>query len=439
MFNQSREKLEATEMCDRPLGEEPLEDSLDVRGSRPFDAADDRVLEASRTGRRSYPRLSVLYVINSLGAGGSERSLAEMLPGLVGLGVRPIVTCLRQRNTGVQDEVRANGIEVRVLRGGAFVEHVRELRDIVRSKHIDLVHTSIFESDLAGRLAAAGTGVPVLTTLVNTTYEPVRRADPRIVPWKLEGIRVIDGWTARHLTSHFHAVGRAVKVSASKALRIPLDQITVIERGRDPIRLGTPSPMRRSVARKRLGIQNEHVLVNLGRHEFQKGQEHLLEAIRLLRSDGRGTLLLIAGRSGASTRDLLRLQAQRGLQGTVRFLGHRDDVPELLASADVFVLPSLYEGMSGALIEAMALGLPIVASDIDAVREEVEEGGNALLVPPASPHELAKAIGALLHDRKRARSFGLRSREIFEERFTLDRSIGRMRRLYKDIVERTGR
>ena len=399
----------------------------------------DRAMGPPGGDRNFIPSLSVLYVINGLGTGGSERSLAELLPGLVERGVRPIVACLRRRDIGVQEEVRSSGVEVRFLKGAMLVDRVRELRAAIRSEGVNLVHTSIFESDLVGRLAARGTGVPVLTTLVNTTYDPVRRADPDIAPWKLEAIRFIDGWTARHLTDHFHAVGRAVKISGSRALGVPLNRITVIERGRDPGRLGAPSRERRSLARQRLQIGSQDVLINVGRHEFQKGQVHLLEAVRLLRSQGRRILLLLAGRSGGMTGELKRLKAEHGLQGEVRLLGHRDDVPELLAAADLFVLPSLYEGMSGVLIEAMALGLPILASDIDAVCEEVEEGGNALLVPPASPGELATAIGALLDDRERARSFGLRSREIFEERFTLDRSVGRMHRLYKDIVERTVR
>ena len=118
----------------------------------------------------------------------------------------------------------------------------------------------------------------------------------------------------------------------------------------------------------------------------------------------------------------------------MRFLGHRDDVPDLLAAADLFAFPSLYEGTGGAAIEAMALGLPIVTSDIDAMREVVDDRRNALLVPPHAPGPLADAIAALLDDPARRLAFGASSREIFEARFTLERSTRAMVELYRRLV-----
>lgn len=119
----------------------------------------------------------------------------------------------------------------------------------------------------------------------------------------------------------------------------------------------------------------------------------------------------------------------------VRFLGFVEDVPEILAAADIFVLPSLYEGLPGALIEAMALGLPIVAADIDATREILEPGRNAILVPSASPSHLAGAILRFLREEETRRGFGLRSRSIFEERFTLDGSVRHMVAMYESVLE----
>jgi glycosyltransferase involved in cell wall biosynthesis len=113
----------------------------------------------------------------------------------------------------------------------------------------------------------------------------------------------------------------------------------------------------------------------------------------------------------------------------------------VLAAADLFAFPSLFEGLGGSLIEAMALGLPIVASDLPAVREVLEQGneGNATLVPPGMSEPLAEAIDDLLSDRSKAERHGGRSRRIFEERFTLDRSIDQMAGLYRAMVaDRTG-
>jgi glycosyltransferase involved in cell wall biosynthesis len=103
-------------------------------------------------------------------------------------------------------------------------------------------------------------------------------------------------------------------------------------------------------------------------------------------------------------------------------------------SADVFAFPSVYEGLGGAVIEAMALGLPIVCSDIPALREVVQEGQNALLFPPGHHRELAKALASLLDDREKAARFGLRSEQIFADRFTVERSARGMIELYGRVV-----
>jgi glycosyltransferase involved in cell wall biosynthesis len=117
----------------------------------------------------------------------------------------------------------------------------------------------------------------------------------------------------------------------------------------------------------------------------------------------------------------------------IHMLGHRDDIPDILAAADLFVFPSLYEGLGGAVIEAMALGLPIVASDIDAVSEVVEAGRNALLVKPAAPAALAAAMTRVLDDAALRMEFGARSRQIFEKRFTVERSTARMVAFYETV------
>jgi glycosyltransferase involved in cell wall biosynthesis len=122
------------------------------------------------------------------------------------------------------------------------------------------------------------------------------------------------------------------------------------------------------------------------------------------------------------------------LERHIRFLGHRDDVPEVLAASDLFVFPSLYEGLPGAVMEAMALGLPIVAADIEPVRELVEDGRNALLVKAEAPNELATAIERMLADPAAAYSFGRHSRSIFEERFTLGAGIARAAELYRSVA-----
>ena len=379
-------------------------------------------------------RLKVLFLIDSLQAGGAERSLAEMLPGLHELGIDPVVTCLRRSPDSVEGLVRGR-FDLRFIEARGGPGRVRAVRTLIRSERPALVHTTLLQSDLVGRVAAVGTRTPVLTSLVNISYDPIRFRDPRIRPWVFRKVQAIDSWTARKLTAHFHAITESVKVHAVEALRIPADRITVIERGRDGGRLGAPSKARRRAARRKLGIgPNDEVVVTVGRQEYQKGQRYLLEAVEHLAATRPKLILLVAGRPGAASPELEALRARPPIADRTRFLGHLDDVTEALAAADVFAFPSLFEGLGGSLIEAMALGLPIVASDLPAVREVVEAGKNATLVPPGRATPLGDAIGVLFDDRSRGAAFGARSRRLFEERFTLDRSTRRMSALYREIL-----
>jgi glycosyltransferase involved in cell wall biosynthesis len=398
----------------------------------------DSPLAGARRILRHRP-LSVLYVIDSLGAGGSERSLAELLGPMARARVRPTIALLTRRE-GVERQVIDAGFDVRFIRSDSRMGRIREIRALIASERPDIVHTTLFNSDLAGRVGAAGLRIPVVSSLVNTSYDPVRLRDPNVRPMRLRLVRILDGWTARHLTRHFHAVTRAVKEAAVRDLRISPERITVIERGRDPVRLGVPGALRRERARERIGLSLEDdVLVSVGRQEFQKGHRYLIEAMVELSRVRPKAILLIAGPQGHASKELERLWRETELGDQVRFLGFVEDIPGILAAADLFVFPSLYEGLPGALIEAMAVGLPIVASDIDATQEVLEPGRNAILVPSASPSHLAAAVLRLLCEEETRRAFGLRSRAIFEERFTLDASVQRMMEMYESVVEGMGR
>lgn len=382
---------------------------------------------------------SVMFVINGLGTGGSERSVAELIPHLRDAGIEPSFACLHRRSEGVQAAVEASGVRVHYLdRARSPLARARRLRRMISlGGGADLVHTVHFESDLAGRLAARGLRPRVVCSLVGMPYARARRTDPNLRCSRLEAVRWVDGWTGRRLVDRFHAVSDSVKQAAIVALGIPAERVTVIRRGRDPSRLGEPGLERRRRVRAALGLAPDaEVIITVGRQEHPKGLRHLLAAAARLLPTRPRAVLLLAGREGNTSAELRQLTVRLGLGAErVRFLGHRDDVPDLLAAADVFALPSLYEGLPGALIEAMALGLPAVASDIPAVHEVVEPGRSALLVPAAEPEPLAAALNSLVADPARARALGARGREIFFQKFTLERYAREMIDLYLGLLE----
>lgn len=379
--------------------------------------------------------MRVVLVINSLGAGGTERSTAVLLPRLRDLGIDPIVVCLLHRDEGDERRVIDEGFDVRFLRAANLAGRVREVRGILRDVRPALVHTAIFEADVIGRLAAAGTGIPVLTSLVNTPYDAARRDDPNVAGWKLGVVRTVDAWSGRSLTAHFHAVTEGVADDAVATLGIPRTRITVVERGRDPAELGERTEQRRSRVRASLDIDHDaEVVFAAGRQEYQKGHVHLLAAVRALAPDRPHLVTLIAGRTGNATTAIDTARREHHLGSRVRLLGHRDDVADLLVAADVFVLPSLYEGTAGAAIEALALELPVVATRVAGTRGVLVDRENALLVPPGDDRRLAAAIAETLDAPELARERAARGRTMFEERFTLDRSARRMADLYAEVA-----
>ena len=378
--------------------------------------------------------MRVLHAIDSLGSGGAERSLCDLLPIFRAAGIDSAVVCGIDRGGSIRDEVLRQGVSVHIVGTNRLVALAR-MRQRVADWRPHIVHTTLFESDILGRVASFGTSARVLTSLVSTTYDGVQLADARVRPVKLRAAKTVDRLTAQHLTDHFHAISHAVKDSAITHLGLEPEQVTVIERGRDLTRLGRPSDQRRSEARARLAIPADaDVVLNVGRQEPAKGHATLVEATAKLATRRPGVVLLQVGREGKETARLRRL-ASHAPEGVVRFLGHRDDVGGLLAAADVFVFPSVYEGLGGSVLEAMAMRVPVVASHIPALSEVLDDGRAGELVPVGDPSALAQAIEHVLDHRDEAARMAERAERIFFERFTLERSAARMVELYDKVLE----
>jgi glycosyltransferase involved in cell wall biosynthesis len=210
--------------------------------------------------------------------------------------------------------------------------------------------------------------------------------------------------------------------------------VVVVHRSREPARLGQSGEARRQAARHALGLEGARIVLNVGRQAPQKGQVHLVDAFAEVVGTHTDAVLLVAGARGPSTPTLEARVVEHGVADRVRLLGHRDDVPDLLAAADVFAFPSLYEGLGGAVLEAMALGTPIVASDLPAVREITADGDVALLVPPGDAAQLAAALRRVLDDRGLAAALSDGGRTRYIECFTPDPVARAMAELYREVA-----
>jgi glycosyltransferase involved in cell wall biosynthesis len=376
----------------------------------------------------------VLYLIESLAPGGAESSLAALAPFYPERGVELEVAYLHDR-PGLHDRLRAAGAPLTSLAGpGGRRGWIRRAVQLVRERRPDLVHTTLFEADIAGRLAAVRSRVPVVSSLVNVGYGPEQRQDPGIRAWRLLGTQVADIATAR-VVRRFHAVSHEVAVVMSRRLLLPRSRIDVVPRGRDPRVLGARAPERRARARAELGAgPDDRLLLAVARQEYQKGLDVLLRALPLVRAEFPQARLLVAGREGNQTAALEALIGELRLGDGVTFLGARPDVPDLLCAADVFVFPTRREGFPGAVLEAMAMEAPIVATSIPTVSEAVVAGQHALLVPVDDAEALAAATLAALRSPEAARQRAQAARTRFYDNFTIERAADGMVALYETAL-----
>ena len=379
--------------------------------------------------------MHVMHVIDSLHGGGAETSLLEVVPGLADRGVRTSIVTIVPDDGALADQVTALGIcRRRVLRRDP-VGRTLDLRDIIRAEQPDVVHTTLFFANLAGRMAARTLRTPVVTTLANQDYGPEHRANSRYGAWAVRAVHGADAATAP-LTTRFHAISEDVARVMGRRLRIRIDRVQVVYRGRDPARLGTPSPERRRQARAALSIgADTPVVLSVGRLDRQKAVETTIGAFRRVVAQIPDAVLLVAGRPGNADA-VVRAEAER--TPSTRLLGHRTDVPDLMCAADVLSFPSRWEGLGGTLIEAMALRLGIVATDIPPVAEAIGAVGWPL-VRPDDEAALAGGLMSVLEGgavNEARRDAGQRR---FRALFTVDAACEGMAGLYEGVLRASGR
>jgi glycosyltransferase involved in cell wall biosynthesis len=383
--------------------------------------------------------LHLLYVIDSISSsGGAERSLAALAPAYRDLGIELDVAYLHERD-GLHAELEAAGAALFSLAGpGGRPGWISRTRSLLRRRQPDLVHTTLFEADIAGRIAARWTGTPVVSSLVSASYGPSHYSNPALSTWKLRGAQLLDAATAR-LAVRLHAVSSPVAEAMSRRLRFPRERIDVVPRGRNAQQLGTRNASRRAAARSALNASEHHVvLVAVARHEFEKGLDLLIRALPLVRARCPETRLVVAGREGNQTDELHHLVAEHELSEFVSFLGPRHDVAEVLCAADAFVLASRREGFPGSVLEAMALDAPIVASNLPEVREIVDSDC-AVLFEPGSVGALARAIEYVTLERFDADSRARRARERFTRQFRVEPIAAEMAVFYRRALDQSSR
>lgn len=307
----------------------------------------------------------------------------------------------------------------------------RRLRSLLQANRYDLVHTHTSKAGFVGRMAAKGAGVPAIVHTVHGFAFHEESGRLAVSAGALLERRAAR-WCDRIVTvSRFHR---------EWALRLGIggpEQLVAIPNGISTRRL---TPTRgRDALRASLGLSEDTVaILTTGRLAAQKGLEHLIAAVPQVVSSARGPVRFILAGDGPLKTTLLELARGLGVEAHVSFAGFRQDVGDLLEAADLVALPSIREGLSIALLEAMAVGKPIVATTIGSNREVAGPSQAAWLVPPKNPGALASAIVGLVEDPDRARALGLAARSTFLASYTEAHMIGAYREVYRSLARCKG-
>lgn len=231
------------------------------------------------------------------------------------------------------------------------------------------------------------------------------------------------------------AVSERVRRKAIDEEGVLPERVIVIQNGIIPPSGADFTDVERRRARQRLGVPADIVVaLTVGRLTEQKGQVYLLRAVPLVLERFPHIVFLLAG-DGPLRQELEGEARQLGIAEAVRFLGTRSDVPDLLRLADLFILPSVSEGMPVALLEAMMVGLPVIASQVEGVDEIVQDGQNGLTVPPADAKALSQAILRLASDSELRQRLGAQAKSSVENRFTLEAMCHRYLELFQAAME----
>ncbi|OLU34313.1 hypothetical protein BVH03_02560 [Pseudomonas sp. PA15(2017)] len=358
--------------------------------------------------------MNILFVITGLGVGGAERQVMDLTGHLASLGHDvTIISMVGQCKLSVPADVYVINLEMSKSMGSLWRGCLNYLRTVKRVRP-DVVHSHMVHANIFARLLRPFTPVP---RLICTAHSVNEGGALRMMAYRLTD----------RLCDIFTNVSDAA-VRAFKEMRVaPSTRIICVPNAIDVERFSPPSD--RLVLKAELGLAGKDALVSVGRLCPEKDYPNLLQALSIIRDSGRNFHALIIG-DGPSKAELLEMVEQLGLQGHVSFLGIRHDVERFMGSADLFVLPSRYEGFGLVVAEAMACYAPVVATDCGGVAEVM--GGFGSLVEPGRPTALARAVLAALDLSESDRQAQVESaREHVVERFGLDRVVERWLSLYK--------
>jgi glycosyltransferase involved in cell wall biosynthesis len=365
--------------------------------------------------------IKILHLFITLPVGGAEDLLASIVTGLDPARFVAEVACLSEPGP-VGEELRRRGQAVFPLgldiKRDSMFKIVRAVRVFIKKSRPQILHTHLYHPNFYGRLASLGLGLKGVVASIHNAYTRVKF---HRCLWN----NLLGRFTDRILVSSiqvYQDVRRYDRIPAAKILLMPYG-----------IRMGELDlPLNKAAAKAELGISG-FCLGTIGRLEEQKGQEFLLAAIPAIAQQIPDLTVLVVG--DGRLRSRLEDQAHTlGIEKIVHFLGTRRELALLYRAMDIFVLPSLWEGLPLVLLKAMAAGLPVLATKVSGAEDIIIDGENGRLLPPRRPDALARAVLELHSRPELMPAWGQQARETISRAYSLEAMLTRLQIMYEELA-----
>lgn len=378
--------------------------------------------------------MRVLHVINSIsGSGGAEQGLVREITRFRGNIHQRLVTLYD--SDALASPLADAGIERTSLglqssnSGWNWMAGVKRLRPLLEEFDPDVVQSSLASGNLVAQVATIGTGIPVVSTFTLSGRESLMRAyQPGADTRRAALLRRLGARASRRHGIWFRALTTDAKTTNCAAAGIDPSRVEVIPRG------VPPPPRAPTRDRADLGLPEDvPVLLNVGRQTAQKGHGDLIDVfVQLL--DHEEAHLVILGREGDTTPDLRRAIARHELASRVTVIPYTDRPYDYYLASDVFVFPSLMEGLGTAVLEAMSCALPVVAYEIPPVREILDSGRLGRLVPVGDVKAMSAAVQEVLERPREALALARTAQQEVAMEYSLDRIAERVQSLLETVV-----
>lgn len=360
----------------------------------------------------------IIHFIQSLSNGGCENMLLRALPLLEKNNFENIVITLQKEGVLAED-FRVKGIKIENIGQKNLLDVLSYFKLVAALKRHqpDIIVTYLFRADLVGRFLLKPFYHENVISFLRTTYNHFRY-------WPAKIFEI----TTKRLAKHYLANSRAVKDYYVVYFGVAADKITVIPNGIDIDYY--KSITRNNSLRKIIGAkENDIVLICVANLLFYKGHRYLLEAFETVYQKKKNIRLFLVG-DGKEKGNLLKQIDNYASRYNIHLLGRRSDVPQLLKISDIFVFPTLFEGMSNAIMEAMASGKAVIATDISENKELIINGETGILVPIKNAGKIAEAIERLIDNPFLKNDLEIRAQAKISSEFSIDAVVQKLSRFF---------